>query len=144
MMTLQIPNGAVRAVASAVAGTTLLCAAAAPALALHNPLVAVISPVGAHGAHGRATFFQLGNDVLVTVILRTDRPGTQSVGIHRGTCARFEPRPDWVVVGVGGTTQETRLPRFRLNRLLGHVLVVHARRDRSSPVIGCAAIRDRS
>jgi hypothetical protein len=55
----------------------------------------------------------------------------------------YAPRPDWVVVGVAGTTQQTRFSNFTLERLLGHVLVVHATKNRSSPAIGCATIRDR-
>ncbi len=121
----------------------MVCGAAVPALAIHNPIVATIRPVGSNGAHGRATFFQLGRDVDVTVILGRDRKGTQSVGIHKGTCARYDDRPEWVVVGVAGTTQDTRLSNISLSRLLGYVLVIHKTRSRSSPTIGCAPIRDR-
>lgn len=126
-----------------VAAVTMAGMVRTPALAIHNPIVANIRPTVPGGARGHATFFQLGADIDVTVILGRDRKGTQSVGIHKGTCAKYASQPDWVVVGVAGTTQQTRLPNVRLNRLLRHVLIVHRTKVRSSPAIGCAAILDR-
>lgn len=126
----------------ALAGT-MLAGTAVPALAIHNPIVVDVRPTVPNGARGHVTFFQLGPNVDVTVILGRDRKGTQSVGIHKGTCAKYDPRPDWVVVGVSGTTQETRLPNISLSRLLGHALVIHRTKSRSSAAIGCANIRDR-
>lgn len=132
-----------RPFAAIAATAALVVAFAAPALAMHNPIVVNIRPTVANGARGHATFFQIGQDVDVAVILGRDRKGTQSVGIHRGTCAKYDPRPDWVVVGVAGTTQDTRLPNVRLSRLLRHALVVHRTKNRSSLAIGCATIVDR-
>ncbi len=120
----------------------LSVALAAPALAISNPIIVNIRPVGTAGARGTVSFFQLGSGIIVNVMLHRDRKGTQSVGIHRGTCASYRPRADWVVVGVSGQTQETRVPNLRLSQLLGHVVVIHRTRDRSSAVIGCAAIRN--
>jgi hypothetical protein len=121
----------------------MLAATAVPALAIHNPIVVDVRPTAPNGARGHVTFFQVGSNVDVTVILGRDRKGTQSVGIHKGTCTKYDPRPDWVVVGVSGTTQDTRLPNMSLPRLLGHALVIHRTKSRSSPAIGCANIRDR-
>jgi hypothetical protein len=126
----------------ALAGA-MIAATSAPALAIHNPIVVDVRPTVPNGARGHATFFQVGPNVDVTVILGRDRKGTQSVGIHKGTCAKYDPRPDWVVVGVASTTQDTRLPNLSLPRLLNHALVVHRTKSRSSPAIGCADIRDR-
>lgn len=130
------------AVAAAIASVALVVTPSAPVLAVVNPIVAQIHPVGANGARGRVSFFQLGNDVVVNVVLQHGRKGTQSVGIHEGTCARYRPRANWVVVGVEGSTQSTRVPHLKLKQLLGHALVIHKTRDRSSAAIGCADIRD--
>ena len=132
----------IKTVAGAMA-IAMFSAAGAPALAIHNPIVLTIHPVGRDGAHGHVTLFQLGRNVDVSVILGRDRKGTQSVGIDKGTCAKYDPRPEWVVVGVAGTTQDTRLSNLPLRRLLGYAVVIHKAKSRSSPAIGCAQIEDR-
>jgi hypothetical protein len=121
---------------------SLIAAVAAPAGAIVNPIVVDIRPKVAGGPHGRVSFFQLGSDVVVNVTLNRDQGKTQSAGIRRGSCANYAPQAQWNVVGVTGASQTTRLPNVALNQLLGHAFVVNATQDSSSPVIGCADIRD--
>jgi hypothetical protein len=125
-----------------IAGVALMAAVTAPALAVVNPIIVNIRPITPNGPRGRVSFFQLGGDVVVNVTLDRERAGTQSAGIRRGSCANLAPQPQWNLVDVSGTQQTTRLPNVGLNQLLGHAFVVNATQDRSSPVIGCADIRD--
>jgi len=120
----------------------LVAAVPAPALALVNPIIVNIRPISPNGPRGRVSFFQLGSDVVVNVTLDREIAGTQSAGIRRGSCATLAPQTQWNVVSVSGTQQTTRLPNVELNQLLGHAFVVNATESRSSPVIGCADIRD--
>jgi hypothetical protein len=126
------------------AGVALLATVPAPALAIVNPIIVNIRPIIRNGPSGRVSFFQLGSDVVVNVTLDRERAGTQSADIRRGSCASLAPQAQWNVVGVTGTQQTTRLPNVELNQLIGHAFVVNATQDRSSPVIGCADIRDAS
>jgi hypothetical protein len=120
----------------------LVAAVPVPALAVVNPIIVNIQPLAANGPRGRVSFFQLGSDVVVNVTLDREQAGTKSAEIRRGSCANLAPQIQWNVVGVSGTQQTTRLPNVALNQLLGHAFVVNATQDRSSPVIGCADIRD--
>jgi hypothetical protein len=126
------------------AGVALLATVPAPALAIVNPIIVNIRSIIRNGPSGRVSFFQLGSDVVVNVTLDRERAGTQSADIRRGSCASLAPQAQWNVVGVTGTQQTTRLPNVELNQLIGHAFVVNATQDRSSPVIGCADIRDAS
>jgi hypothetical protein len=124
------------------AGVALVAAVPTPALAVANPIIVNIQPIIPNGPRGRVSFFQLGSDVVVNVTLDRERAGTQSAGIRRGSCANLAPQAQWNLVDVSGTQQTTRLPNVELNQLLGHAFVVNATQDRSSPIIGCADIRD--
>jgi hypothetical protein len=124
------------------AGVVLMTAVPVPALAVANPIVANIRPIIPNGPRGRVSFFQLGGDVVVNVTLDHERAGTRAAEIRRGSCASLAPQAQWNVVDVSGTQQTTRLPKVELNQLLGHAFVVNATQDHSSPVIGCADIRD--
>jgi hypothetical protein len=125
-----------------IAGVALVAAVPAPVLAVVNPIIANIQPSSPNGPRGKVSFFQLGSDVVVNVTLDHERSGTQSAGIRAGSCAKLAPQTQWNVVDVSGAQQTTRLPNVGLNQLLGHAFVVNATQDRSSPVIGCADIRD--
>jgi hypothetical protein len=125
-----------------IAGVALMAAVSAPALAVVNPIIVNIRPIIPNGPRGRVSFFQLGGDVVVNVTLDRERAGTQSAGIRRGSCANLAPQAQWNLVDVSGAQQTTRLPNVELNQLLGHAFVVNATPDRSSPIIGCADIRD--
>jgi hypothetical protein len=114
---------------------------ATPALALDNPVVADISPVGAGGAHGKATFFQIAGNVNVGVILDSDRSGAQGVDIRKGSCKSYAETPGATLVAVSGSDQQTKLSGAKLESLVGSVLLVHKAQETTSPVIGCAAIR---
>jgi hypothetical protein len=111
-----------------------------PALALENPLVADISPIGAGGAHGKVTLFQLGHDVNVDVILASDRSGSQGLDIRKGTCKSYAETARWPLNPVSGTDQPTRL-NAKLEEFVGNALLVHKTADTSSPVVGCADLR---
>lgn len=126
---------------TAIIAAALGLSLAAPALALDNPLVADINPVGAGGAHGKATFFQLSGNVDVGVILDNDRSGTQGVDIRKGSCKSYAESPGAPLVAVSGSDQQTKLSGAKLESLVGSVLLVHKAQDTASPVIGCAEIR---
>jgi hypothetical protein len=120
----------------------LVAAVPVPAIAVVNPIIVNIQPIAPNGPRGKVSFFQLGSDVVVNVTLDHEQSGTQSAGIRRGSCKSLAPQAQWNVVSVSGSQQTTRLPNVELNQLLGHAFVVNATQNQSSPVIGCADIRD--
>lgn len=122
------------AAALALAGT------GTAALALDNPLVAHLKPVGSAGIAGTVTFFKLGNDVNVGVQLSKDLGGSQAADIRKGTCSSYAGGAHWPLVPVEGTTQDTRLSGVGLAQLVGNVILVHKTKDDNSPVISCAPI----
>jgi hypothetical protein len=132
--------------------TRIICAAAVaaafcavllvtPALAIENPLVATIKPVGQGGTRGNVTFFQMGSNVNVAVSLESAIAGEASLDLRTGTCKSFAQNSKWPLGSFGGSSQETRLPNTKLESLVGEVLLVHKTQDVASPVIGCAEIR---
>jgi len=127
----------------AVAVAAAFCAVilATPALALENPLVAAINPIGQGGTRGNVTFFQMGNNVNVAVSLASGIAGEASLDLRKGTCKSYAPSARWPLGSFGGSSQETRLPNTKLQSLIGEVLLVHKTPDVASPAIGCADIR---
>lgn len=126
---------------SAILATALaLGATGAAALAIENPLVAHIKPIGGAGVTGTATFFKLGSDISVGLELNKDLGGSQAADIRKGTCSNYASGAHWPLVPVQGTTQDTRLGGVTLDQLVGNVLLVHKSKDDNSPVIGCAPI----
>ena len=127
--------------AAGVAVTFCAMILATPALAIENPLVAPINPIGQGGARGNVTFFQLGSNVNVAVSLASGIAGEASVDLRKGTCKSYAPNSRWPLGSFGGSSQETRLPNTKLQSLVGEVLLVHKTQDVASPAIGCAEIR---
>ncbi|MDB5092688.1 MAG: hypothetical protein JWO85_789 [Candidatus Eremiobacteraeota bacterium] len=127
--------------AAAVAAAFCAIILATPALAIENPLVATIKPVGQGGTRGNVTFFQMGSNVNVGVSLESAVAGEASLDLRTGTCKTYAQNSRWPLGSFGGRTQETRLPNTKLESLVGEVLLVHKTQDVGSPVIGCAEIR---
>jgi len=120
-----------------VGGALAALAFGMPALAVDNPLVVEVQPVGADGVHGNATLFQLGDHVDVAVNLDGNESGSQAVDVRRGSCKSYAEGAKWPL----GSSQETRLPNIKLESLLGNVLLIHKTAEQSSPVVGCAQIK---
>ena len=127
--------------AAAVAAAYCAVLLATPALAIENPLVATIKPVGQGGTRGNVTFFQMGSNVNVAVSLESGVAGEASLDLRTGTCKAYAQNSKWPLGSFGGSTQETRLPNTKLENLVGEVLLVHKTHDVGSPVIGCAELR---
>jgi hypothetical protein len=108
-----------------------------PALALDNPLVIDVQPVGADGVHGNATLFQLGDKVDLAVNLDGNESASQAIDIRKGSCKSYAATAKWPL----GASQETLLPNTKVESLLGNVLLIHKTADVSSPVVGCAEIK---
>ena len=120
-----------------LAGALAALALGMPALALDNPLVIQVEPVGSDGVHGNATLFQLGDKVDLAVNLDGNQSGSQAVDIRKGSCKSYAERAKWPL----GASQETLLPNTKVDGLLGNVLLIHKTAEESSPVIGCAEIK---
>jgi hypothetical protein len=127
--------------AAAVAAAFCAVIFAAPAMAIENPLVASIKPVGQGGTRGNVTFFQMGTNVNVAVTLDSGIAGEASLDLRQGTCKSYAPNSKWPLGSFAGSSQETRLPNTKLQTLVGEVLLVHKTQDVASPAIGCAEIR---
>jgi hypothetical protein len=108
------------------------------ALALSNPLVADVVPLGGGNVHGNATFFQLGDNVTIGLNLSGGDANQEAIDVPKGTCKSYASTAQWPL----GAGQNIRLPHTKLNQLLGDVLLVHKTPSESSPVVGCAAIKD--
>ena len=109
----------------------------APALAVSNPLVAKISPVGGASLRGNVTFFQLGNSVQVGLNVTGANANASAVDVRQGTCKSYASTAKWPL----GASQDTRLPNTKLADLVGDVLIVHKTAEQNSPAIGCAEIK---
>jgi hypothetical protein len=120
-----------------VAGAVAALAFGMPALALENPLVIDVQPVGSDGVHGNATLFQLGDKVDLAVNLDGNQSGSQAIDIRKGSCKSYAGSAKWPL----GTSQETLLPNTKIESLLGNVLLIHKSAEQSSPVVGCADIK---
>jgi hypothetical protein len=129
------------AAAAAVVAAFSAAILATPALAIENPIAATIAPVGAKGASGNVTFFQMGNNVNVNVSLDKDTQGVQALDLRKGTCKSFAPSSAWPLGTFNGSSQETRLPNTTLEKLVGNVLLIHQSENVNSPAIGCAQIK---
>jgi hypothetical protein len=122
----------------AMIGTlTVLLGAGVPALAISNPLVADITPIGGSNIKGNATFFQLGQAVQVGVNLNGASASTSAIDIRKGTCKSYAESAKWPL----GATQDSRLPNTKIEELVGNVLVIHKSSAESSPVVACAEIK---
>jgi hypothetical protein len=107
-----------------------------PALAIVNPLVAQIVPLGGSSVRGNVTFFQLGANVNVGLNL-TGTAGTEAVDIRKGTCKDYAASSTMPL----GAAQDTRLSNTKLEQLNGNVLLIHKTAQVTSPPIACAEIK---
>jgi hypothetical protein len=112
-------------------------ATSAPALAVVNPLVAQIVPLGGSSVRGNVTLFQLGPNVNVGLNL-TGNSGTEAVDIRKGTCKAYADSSTMPL----GVAQDTRLSNTKLEQLSGNVLLIHKTAQITSPPIGCAEIKE--
>ena len=108
----------------------------APALAVANPLVAQVVPLGGSNVRGNVTFFQLGSNVNVGLNL-TGNSGTQAVDIRKGTCKAYADSSTMPL----GIAQDTRLSNTTLSQLNGDVLLIHKTAQVTSAPVGCAEIK---
>jgi hypothetical protein len=128
-------------IAAAVVAAMSAVIFATPVLAIENPLVATINPIGQGGARGNVTFFQMGSNVNVAVSLDAGVAGEAAFDLRKGTCKTYAQNSRWPLGSFGGSSQETRLPNTKLEALVGEVLLIHKTQDVGSPAIGCAEIR---
>jgi hypothetical protein len=125
----------------AIAGIALsLMASGGTALALQNPIVSQLHPVGNSRVTGNVTFMQLGADVNVGVDLEKDVTNA-AVDVRRGSCSSYASNAKFPLVSVNGTTQSTRLGHVSLQQLVGNVIVIHKTRADNSPVVACGEIK---
>ena len=120
----------------AISAALATLATAAPALAIVNPLVAQIVPLGGSSVRGNATFFQLGPNIEVGLNLN----GNATAGaadIRKGTCKSYAGSATMPL----GVSQDTRLSNLKLEQLNGNVLLIHKTSSVTSPAVGCAEIK---
>ncbi len=119
--------------AIAAAAATILATATA-ALALSNPLVAQIRPVGAAGVRGNVTLFQMGSNVNLGVNLTSGTAGI--IDLRKGSCASYDAKARPLI-----DAQQVDLPAMKLPDLIGSVVLLHKGSDVGSPVVGCAEVK---
>jgi hypothetical protein len=111
-------------------------ATSVPALAIVNPLVAPVVPLGGSSVRGNVTFFQLGSNVNVGLNL-TGNSGTEAVDIRKGTCKDYAASSTMPL----GVAQDTRLSNTKIEQLAGNVLLIHKTAQVTSPPVACAEIK---
>ncbi len=121
---------------AAIAVTLATLGAAAPALAVVNPLVAQIVPLGGSSVRGNATFFQLGSNIEVGLNF-TGNAATGAADIRKGTCKSYAGTATMPL----GVAQDTRLSNIKLEQLNGNVLLIHKTASVTSAPVGCAEIK---
>jgi hypothetical protein len=120
----------------AISAALATLATAAPALAIVNPLVAQIVPLGGSSVRGNATFFQLGSNIEVGLNL-TGNATAGAADIRKGTCKSYAGSATMPL----GVSQDTRLSNLKLEQLNGNVLLIHKTSSVTSPAVGCAEIK---
>jgi hypothetical protein len=123
------------------AGLTVLALSAtcASALAIENPVVTQLHPIGKSGVTGNVTFMQLGSDVNVGVDLDKD-VSNAAVDVRSGSCS--SPADErYPLTAVNGETQQTRFPKKTLADFVGKVVVIHKTSSTNSPPVACGEIK---
>ncbi len=121
-----------RTTIAAAAASTLATATAA--LALSNPLVAQIHPVGAGGVRGNVTLFQIGSNVNLGVNLSGGTAGI--IDLRKGSCEHYDAKARPLA-----DAQQVSLPAVKLPDLVGSVVLLHQGSGVDSPVVGCAEVK---
>lgn len=117
-----------------------LLAGSSMALALQNPVVSHLQPVGNSHVTGNVTFMQLGNAVNVGVDLDKDVTNA-AADVRTGSCRSYQSNAKFPLVAVNGTSQQTHLGKVSLQQLVGNVIVIHKTSADSSPVVACGEIK---
>jgi len=82
---------------------------AAPVLAASAPATYQFAPENNSGEAGKATITSMGKGIEVLVKL-TGAPATeQPIHIHKGTCAKFDPKPAYMLSSVTNGSSKTAL-----------------------------------
>jgi hypothetical protein len=107
--------------------TLTLLAGSSMALALQNPVVSHLQPVG--NSHVNVGV-DLDNDVT-----------NAAADVRTGSCRSYQSNAKFPLVAVNGTSQQTHLGKVSLQQLVGNVIVIHKTSADSSPVVACGEIK---
>lgn len=134
------------AVAAAIA---VAAVAALPAAAMDNMMTGghqVTIPLAAQngsGESGKAMLKDSKAGLVVTVSL-TGAPATaQPAHIHKGTCAKLDPKPQYPLKSVVGGTSTTTIPGLTLANVMmsPHAVNVHKSPTQIATYVACGNIK---
>jgi hypothetical protein len=87
-----------------------------------------ISPQNGSGESGTATLTQSGGSLLVKLAL-TGASGQQPAHIHKGTCAKLDPKPAYPLTTVDDGNSSTTLKGVTLSALLSGTYAINVHKS---------------
>jgi hypothetical protein len=89
-----------------------------------------ISPQNGSGESGTATLTQHGDSLLVKLAL-TGGSGSQPAHIHKGTCAKLDPKPAYPLTTVTDGASSTSLKGLKLSQLMSGTYAINVHKSTS-------------
>jgi len=95
------------------------------------------------GETGTATLQQSGNDLLVTLRVNNPTAAIQPVHIHKGTCAKLDPKPEYPLPPVTDRRSTTKIKNLTLASLLAtpHAINIHKSPKEAAIYVSCGNIK---
>ena len=90
---------------------------ATPALADAAPVVVHLSPQNHSGETATATLSEAGGNTVVSVVTKGGPANAQPIHIHKGTCAKLDPKPFYPLTTLQGGKSVTTLKGVSLMSL---------------------------
>jgi len=87
-----------------------------------------ISPQNGSGEHGTAVLTQSGDSVIVKLTI-AGGTGDQPAHIHKGTCAKLDPKPTYPLTTVSGGSSTTTLKDLKLSALTGGTYAINVHKS---------------
>lgn len=90
---------------------------ATPAFAIAAPVVVHLSPQNHSGETATAKLTEAGGNTTVTVVTKGGPANAQPIHIHKGTCAKLDPKPFYPLTTLQGGKSVTTLKGVTLMAL---------------------------
>lgn len=87
-----------------------------------------LSPQNGSGESGTATLTQHGDSLTVKLAL-TGGSGSQPAHIHKGTCAKLDPKPAYPLTTVADGTSSTSLKGVYLSKLMSGTYAINVHKS---------------
>jgi hypothetical protein len=95
------------------------------------------------GEKGTATIQQSGPDLLVSVRVTDPTAEVQPIHIHRGTCAKLNPAPQYPLTPVRNRRSYTKIKNLTIATLMAspHAINIHRSPQQAAIYVACGDIK---